>query len=134
MRKPPDVATLRPIAAGLWTEEIEPRLIGGKRISTGEIVFPMPEGDAAQHFEAVPLSRTGTIWSWTIQSFKPGSPPYTGPEVFEAFALGYVELSGQVIVETRFTQIENLSIGMPVELAIVPFNDTHATYAFRPTA
>ena len=121
-----------PIAAGLWTGETPPRLIGGRRKSDGEIVFPMPNGDSAALHDAVPLSRTGTLWSWTIQSFRPKSPPYDGPEAFEPFALGYVELPGEVIVETRLTRTDNLRIGMAVELAIIPFDATRNTYAFRP--
>lgn len=126
------MSTLAPIAVDLWTDEAEPRLIGGRHRATGEIVFPMPLGDAAANYEAIPLSRSGTLWSWTVQSFRPKSPPYDGPEAFEPFALGYVELPGEVIVETRLTRTEGLAIGMPVELAIIPFDDTRATYAFRP--
>ena len=122
---------LAPVAPGLWTDEAHPRLIGGRRRSDGEIVFPMPGGDAAADFDAVPLSRTGTLWSWTVQGFRPKAP-YAGPEPFEPFALGYVELPGEVIVETRLTATEGLKIGMAVELAIVPFDATRATYAFRP--
>ena len=62
-----------PIAAGLWTAG--PRLIGG-RGADGRIRFPMPDGDAAAALEPVALSRSGTIWSWTVQSFEPKRPPY----------------------------------------------------------
>jgi uncharacterized protein len=126
------MSTLAPIASDLWTDEAQPRLIGGQRKSTGEIVFPMPEGDAAADFDRYPLSRQGTLWSWTIQSFRPKSPPYDGPEEFTPFALGYVELPGEVIVETRLTTTEGLKIGMPVEFAIIPFDGARSTYAFAP--
>ena len=92
---------LAPVAEGLWTDEAEPRLIGGRHRASGEIVFPMPAGDAAHSYDAVPLSRTGTLWSWTSQDFRPKSPPYAGPEAFTPYLVGYVELPGQVIVETR---------------------------------
>ncbi|WP_295528462.1 OB-fold domain-containing protein [Novosphingobium sp. Chol11] len=126
------MTSLTPIAHDLWTNEDPPRLIGGRRHADGEIVFPYPGGDAAANYEAIGLSRTGTLWSWTIQTFRPKSPPYDGPEVFEPFALGYVELPGEVIVETRLTQATGLKIGMPVELVIVPFDATRSTYAFKP--
>lgn len=123
---------MEPIATGLWTDNNEPRLIGGRRKSDGEMVFPMPAGDAAADYDVVPLSRRGTLWSWTIQSFAPKSPPYTGPAEFEPFAIGYVELAGEVIVETRLTQMDGLIIGMPVECVIVPFDERRTTFAFRP--
>jgi uncharacterized protein len=126
------MTSLSPIAPDLWTASDRPQLNGGRRIADGEIVFPMPDGDAAAAYEPVALSRTGTLWSWTIQSFRPKSPPYEGPEAFVPYALGYVELPGEVIVETRLTQSTSLKIGMPMELVIVPLNDAQSTFAFSP--
>lgn len=123
---------MRPIAPGLWTDEAEPRLIGGRR-GDGEIVFPMPEGDAAAQLEPVALSRSGRLWSWTRQDFEPKSP-YAGPQPFAPYLIGYVELPGEVIVETRIVgaTLEELTLGLPMTLAIVPFDDERLTYAFRP--
>ena len=126
-----DMKVLTPIATGLWTDEAEPRLIGGRNTQSGRIAFPMPEGDSAAHFEAVPLSRTGTLWSWTVQGFEPKTP-YAGPVPFVPYGVGYVELSGEVIVETRLTRAENLRIGMAVELVIEDFGHGRSTFAFRP--
>lgn len=116
--------------SGLWTAGPNPALIGGRDPATGRIVFPMAEG-----FEPVELQRYGTIWSWTVQRFPPKSPPYKGPAVFEPFALGYVELAGEVIVEARFDGIgfDALQVGLPVALRIVPFGDGE-TFAFGPQA
>ena len=124
-----------PVAEGLWTDEAEPRLIGGQHRTTGEIVFPMPQGDAAQHFDALPLSRTGTLWSWTSQDFRPKSPPYAGPETFTPFLIGYVEMPGQVIVETRIegATLADLKLGIAMELVLTEFAPGRATFAFRPT-
>ncbi len=126
----------------LWSDEAEPHLMGG-RLPSGEIVFPMPKGDAAKDVEPYKLSRTGTLWSWTTQSFLPktpyagpGSGPDQSPSDFETFLLGYVELPGEVIVETRIVdaRLEDLALGMPMEFTIVPFNETHDTFAYRPAA
>jgi hypothetical protein len=48
------------------------------------------------------------------------------------FALGYVELPGAVIVETRFHGIpfDELRTGLPVELVIVPLTDGTDIFAF----
>jgi uncharacterized protein len=124
--------SLAPIAEGLWTDEAEPRLIGG-RLPSGKIVFPFPEGDAARDVEPYALSRSGKLWSWTSQEFQP-KEPYDGPEPFVPFLLGYVELPGEVIVETRIVdaRLEDLKLGMAMEFVVVPFDDTRSTYAFRP--
>jgi uncharacterized protein len=125
------MAALKPIADGLWTDEAQPRLIGARSKANGRIVFPMPSGDAAQDFDAVPLSRTGKLWSWTIQGFEPKSP-YAGPQPFRPFGVGYVELPGEVIVETRLTSTDGLKIGMEMELVIEDFDGERAMFAFAP--
>lgn len=124
--------SLNPIAPGLWTEEAEPRLIGGRR-ANGEIMFPVPYGDAAALVEPVALSRHGTLWSWTTQGFEP-KEPYSGPQPFQPFLIGYVELRGEVIVETRIVDATpaDMTIGMAMEFAVVAFDDNRSTYAFRP--
>ena len=127
-------APLRPIAANLWTDEGgAPRLLGGKD-ANGKFFFPIPEGDAGLDLEVVQLSRTGTLWSFTRQDFRP-KPPYDGPEAFTPFLLGYVELPGQVIVETHIvqTKLEQLYLGMEMEMVITEFDETRTTFAFRPT-
>lgn len=121
---------MRAVADGLWTEGDAPALIGGRHRETGRIAFPRPADEA---YEPVALQRRGTLWSYTVQRFPPKSPPYAGPEPFEPFALGYVELPGEAIVESRIVGVsfERLRIGLPVELTIVPFGD-RSTFAFQP--
>ena len=128
----------------LWSDDAEPHLMGGRR-ADGEIVFPMPLGVAAQDCEPYKLSRIGKLWSWTTQGFLPKTP-YIGPGSnegpdgepsppdFQPFLLGYVELPGEVIVESRIVgaSLEDLELNMPVEFCIVPFNETYDTFAFRP--
>jgi uncharacterized OB-fold protein len=131
-----------PVAPNLFdTDAAGAHLIGGKRKSDGKIVFPLPGGSAAAGYEPVPLAREGTLWSYTVQRFRPKSPPYAGVDdggPFEPFALGYVELPGQVIVETRIVvdNFARLKIGMPMRLEIVPFARADgrevSSYAFRP--
>ena len=52
--------------------------------------------------EPVTLPDRGELWSWTIQHIQP-KPPYRGPEPFEPFAVGYVDL-GPVRIETRLAR------------------------------
>ena len=134
------MSILSPIDEKLWSHEQEPHLMGGQ-LQTGEIVFPMPQGDAAKNVEPYKLSRFGKLWSWTSQGFLPkepyegpGSSPNQGPPDFIPFLLGYVELPGEVIVESRIVDanLDQLKLGMEMEFCIIPFNDTHSTYAFKP--
>jgi uncharacterized protein len=129
----------RPLAEGLVTPGAPPRLIGGRHRETGRMVFPMPGGGEAAGFDPVALSATGTLWSWTVQRFRPKSPPYAGPDAFEPFALGYVELPGELIVEARLTGIafDALKVGLPLRLAVIPFaadpdGTVVTTFAFGP--
>ncbi len=131
---------LAPIDPELWSDDAEPHLMGG-RLPSGEIVFPMPQGDAAKDIEPYKLSRRGKLWSWTSQGFLPKTPyegrgngDGEGPPDFVPFLLGYVELPGEVIVESYIVDatLDDLKLGMDMEFCIVPFNEQHTTFAYRP--
>jgi uncharacterized OB-fold protein len=129
------------ISEGLFTLGDEPRLIGGRSRSSGVVTFPYQRycpKTAADDMERIELSPRGTLWSWTIQGFPPKRPPYEGPEPFEPYGLGYVELD-EVKVEALLTisDPEQLQIGMPMQLVLIPWTtdengDTVLTYAFAP--
>lgn len=112
---------MRPIAEGLFTDEAQPRLIGGRDRRTGRIVFPCPPGSQCEPW---PLQRIGTVWSYTIQRYRPKTPPYAGPEAFRPWPVAYVELPGEVIVEARLTDVpfDAIRIGMSVELTLTPLD------------
>ncbi len=122
---------MQDIAEQLLTDGPDPALIGGRDRATGRIMFPLP-ADAGR-FEPVELPRTGRIWSWTVQRFRPKSPPYTGPEAFEPYAIAYVELPGATIVETRLTgfSFDTLKVGLPCRLVAETFGGRRS-YAFAP--
>lgn len=130
---------MRFVDPSLLTDTDEgPALWGSRCRDCGAHTFPRQGGCprcTGSGMEDVVLSRTGTLWSFTTQGFRP-KPPYTGTEAHEPYAVGYVELPDQLLVETRLveTDPDRLEIGMPVELALVPFRDTDDgpvhTYAF----
>lgn len=126
---------MRAIAEGLFTEEAAPRLVGGRERASGRIVFPCPEGS---DYEPYPLAREGTLWSYTIQRYRPKSPPYAGPEAFAPWPVAYVELPGETIVEARLTSVDfaDIRIGMPLELTFIPLDpaadDPVMIHAFQP--
>jgi hypothetical protein len=112
-----------------------PTLLGGRHRASGRLVFPCPQGD-----DWLPegLPQTGTLWSCTVQRFRPKSPPYAGPEAFEPYAVGYIDL-GPLIVEARLTGAapDAFRIGMPMRLVPLVLDLTRpdrrvTTYAFAP--
>jgi uncharacterized protein len=136
-----DLTELRPVADGLIGGPPEAsQLLGSRCRSCGVVTFPRQAScpacisiDVEEHL----LARRGTLWTWTIQCFPPKSPPYAGSEEdFEPYGVGYVELPGEVRVETLLTEAdpERLRIGMPMELTLIPApgKPGMVTYAFRP--
>ena len=111
-------------------------LLAGRDRESGRLVFPAP--DDRTRFEPATLPHDGVLWSWTVQRFRPKSPPYAGPEAFEPYAVGYVALGDAIIVEGRLTgaPIDGFSIGMPMTLVREDFamadGGVASTFAFAP--
>lgn len=126
---------MKPIAEGLFTDGPSPSLIGGRHRESGRIVFPCPDDKS---FAPFPLGREGTLWSYTVQRFRPKSPPYAGPEAFRPWAIGYIELPGETIVEARLVNVafDAIRIGMPLQLTCVALDpdaaDPVMIHAFEP--
>ena len=137
--------TTTPVADGLFTWPAdEPQLIGSRCTECGIITFPTQDSCprcATTAMEEHLLARRGTLWAWTTQDFPPPSPPYAGPtgDAFVPYGVGYVELPGEVKVETRLTEAgpDVLRLGMEMELVVAPFRidddgNEVVTFAFRP--
>ena len=135
------------MAEGVFTWPAdEPQLIGARCGPCGMVTFPAQDSCprcASTAMEQHLLARRGTLWAWTTQEFAPPSPPYSGPTGadFVPFAVGYVELPGEVKVESRLTECDqdSLTNGMEMELVVVPFRTDDdgnevVTFAFRPVA
>jgi uncharacterized protein len=134
-----------PVAEGLFTwPAIDPQLIGSRCTGCEIVTFPAQSScprcsstDMAEHL----LPRRGRLWAWTTQEFVPPSPPYAGATggQFEPFGIGYIDLEGEIKVESRLTEsrADHLQTGMEMELTIVPFRVADdgteiVTFAFRP--
>lgn len=132
----------RAVAEGMIVERADgPWLIGARSKTDGAIRFPFPSGPQESEYEEILLPRQGSLWTYTVQRFRPKSPYAGGDDEgsYKPFALGYVELPGGIIVETRLLvkDFVDLRIGMPMKLALEIFR-TEAdgtqifTYAFEP--
>jgi uncharacterized OB-fold protein len=136
----------RPVAEGLFTWPSEqPRLLGGRCRGCDLITFPQQSfcprcggAEIGQH----EIGATARLWTWTTQEFLPKSPPYIGRESakdFIPFAIGYLEIPGELRLEARLTDVEfsELAIGLEMTVTTVPFavdeDGTEViTFAFRP--
>jgi uncharacterized OB-fold protein len=121
--------------------EQEPRLIGSECRRCGTVTFPRQSSCAkctSEDVHPLELATRGTLWTWTVQCFAPKAPPYleAGVAEFEPYGVGYIELPGEVRVEARLTvnDPEQLRIGMPMELTLIPVPGAaeKLTFAFRP--
>jgi uncharacterized protein len=133
-------------ADGLFTWPSDaPRLLGSRCEQCGTMTFPTHYGCprcSSDKMTTVELGTRGTVWTWTSQEFPP-PPPYAGPADFRPYYVGYVELPGELIVETYLAGYGDRqpSIGDRVELTVIPFatrdvggpdEKALVTYAFAP--
>ena len=139
------MGTQVPIQEGLFTWPDNPRLLGSECTNCGAVLFPRQSGCprcSGNDMKDRELGTRGKLWTWTIQGFPPKSPPYAGPiDNFEPFGVGYVELPGEVKVETRLTVADKdqLEIGMDMDLVFIPlYTDDDGnevmTFAFSPAS
>jgi uncharacterized OB-fold protein len=123
-----------------------PRLRATRCDSCAFITFPAQDACPSCGSDGVSptlLSRTGTLWTWTRQRFQPKNPPYIGRESaneFQPYGVGFIELpEGRVEARLDGNVGQELRIGMPMELTVIPFTTDEdgtevLTYAFRPVA
>lgn len=118
-----------PLAPGLYRDENGSlSLLGSRCRDCGEHFFPRQQACTAcsrQDLEAVDLGSRGTLWTWTIQAYRPKAPYLAADEAqpFVPYGVGYVELPCGLKVESRLVEADpdRLRIGMPMRLAILPF-------------
>ena len=84
------------------------------------------------------LARVGSLWAFTVQRFAPKAPYVAPGTAFVPYAVGYVNLDDEVLVESRLAtdDIASLRIGQMVRLVVESISaddgQVIATYAFTP--
>ena len=131
---------------GWWAadESGVPHLVGAKCPGCGTYVFPpraenCPNPDCeADQLEPAPLSRRGTLWSYTENRYQP-PPPYPQADPFEPFAVAAVQLPAEGLIVlgkvVEGTLAADLKVGMEMELTTMPLyvddGIERVTYAWR---
>ena len=136
-----------PAIDGWWSVDSSgvPHLTGARCPQCGTYVFP-PRADncpnpgcAGDELEQVPLSRRGTLWSYTENRYQP-PVPYPQSESFEPFAVAAVQLADEGIIVlgkvVEGTLAADLKVGIEMELTTMPlYTDddgvTHSVYAWK---
>lgn len=117
-----------PVIEGWFTlDQAEPALLGSRCTSCGTYYFPKQThfcrnpACESEEFEEIPLSRRGTLWSFTNACYQPPEP-YVAQEPFEPYAIAAVQLEqekmivlGQVVTGVG---VDALKAGMVMELVL----------------
>lgn len=113
-----------PVGEGLLTTPLYPledvRLLGTRCKKCNEVMFgklPSCANCASEDVETIPLSKTGTLWTYTIIYHCPPGH-YRGPkDPFVPFVEGLVELpDGVRVLSVIDCDIDKVQIGMKLEL------------------
>ncbi len=116
-------------------------LMGTRCCDCGEVLLGKAvacEQCQSENLESITLSKTGKLYSYTINWNKPPGD-YKGPEPFQPFAVGLVELPEGIRVLSVLTDcdFDKLRANMDLELSIEELykdeeGNTVVTYKFRP--
>lgn len=119
-----------PAADGWFTmDEAAPALLGARGKESGSYFWPTAlavsanPGVPGEEREPMPLSRRGSLWSWTTNHYAPPEP-YMSPDPFVPYTVCAVELEvermvvlGQLATGADESQLE---VGMTMELVLGP--------------
>jgi uncharacterized OB-fold protein len=118
----------KPAVEGWLTlDPAAPQLLGTRCRTCGAVFFPKETafcrnpGCAGTEFDEVPLSRRGTLWSYTDNRYAPPAP-YVAADPFVPYAVAAVELADEKLVVlgqvAPGVRVEDLEVGMEMELTL----------------
>jgi uncharacterized OB-fold protein len=134
-------------AEGWFTPDAaEPTLLGQRCTTCGTYAFPKAElgcpnpACAGTELDEVPLSRRGTVWSYTDARYQPPSPYVVPGAEHVPFAIAAVHLAAEGLVVmgqvVPGVGVDDLHVGDEVELVVdVLFSDDehdHLIWKWKP--
>jgi uncharacterized OB-fold protein len=130
-----------PVSVVDWFTVDPPSLTGTRCTACGTVYFPPQtltcRNPACHGDELVvtPLSSQGRIWSYADARYRP-PPPYVSGADFEPYAIAAVELAAERIVVlgqvVKGIGVEDLAVGMAVELVVEELDPCHLVWKWRP--
>lgn len=110
-----------------WFSLDPPTLLGSRCTVCGTYAFPReaafcrnPDCESTE-FDEVPLSRRGTVWSYTDACYQPPAP-YVAADPYEPFCIAAVELAAEKMVVmgqvVPGVAVADLAVGTEVELVL----------------
>ncbi|MFF0435681.1 Zn-ribbon domain-containing OB-fold protein [Streptomyces sp. NPDC004327] len=144
----------RPVVAGWFTDDGVPdnefRLLGTRCTACAAVFFPRadewcrnPRCPGGGELVEAPLSRRGTIWSYTDGRYRPPAPYVSDPDApWVPYTLIAVELAAEAMVvlgqAAPGVRTADLAVGAEVELVpgVLDEDDEHTwtTWHWRPVA
>ena len=136
-----------PAIAGWFTEDAAaPALLGTRCAACGTYFFPKEKtmcrrpGCGGTRLDEVPLSREGTLWSFTSAGYPPPEPFIAEKTPFEPFAIAAVALEREQLCVLGMVpapwSCADLRVGMRMELVVdtlfVADGRRHLTWKWRP--
>lgn len=91
----------------------------------------------SEELEELPMSRRGSLWSYTVNYYPP-PPPYPEPlgDDFEPYGVAAVELSAERMIVlgqlARGVNVGGLQVGTEMEVVIEPLPDGLSVWKWRP--
>ncbi|MFH8554983.1 Zn-ribbon domain-containing OB-fold protein [Streptomyces celluloflavus] len=120
--------TRKPVVPGWFDQDAADfRLLGTRCRACGSVFFPREDsfcrnpGCAGDELDEVPLSRRGTVWSYTDGRYRPPAPYVSDPDApWQPYTLVAVELTAERMVvlgqAAPGVTVDGLTVGAEVEL------------------
>lgn len=117
--------TRSPAVEGWFTTDGEPALLGTRCRECGTYFFPRETtfcrnpGCRSTALDEIPLSRRGTVWSYTTNHYPPPAP-YVAPDPFVPYTVAAVELEDEklVVLGQVVGDADELRVGTEVVLVL----------------
>lgn len=146
--------SVSPVIDGWFTSGAEPRLLASRCTRCTNVVFPPVSSDAGaaafycrnpacdgEQYDAVELSRRGTVWSYTDAQYQPPAPYVPATDPYEPFALAAVELPEGLVILGQVAAgygVADLAVGAEVELVVETLHSDETgertIYRWKPVA